>query len=318
MASTNVKRKKRRRKSNKTNNQIIVCIQFILILLIIGGLIMLYAHINSTKDNTPTTGDYSANASSEHTEKQTAIQAGATTATESSTKQPPSSSATGPTESSTQTTTAVANPTTQAATEATTTAQETTTMAPEDTPWYLILVNPYHYMPEDYKIELANIGNARVDARIAEPLKQMLADCKAAGLSPVINSSFRTHNDQIFLYNRKTNYYLNLGYDEAEAKRLAGTVIAVPGTSEHELGLAVDLTAYSYQVLDEKQENTAEQKWLMANCHKYGFILRYPNNKSDITHIIYEPWHYRYVGVEVATEIMTKGITLEEYLGIID
>ena len=91
--------------------------------------------------------------------------------------------------------------------------------------------------------------------------------------------------------------------------------MAPPGTSEHQTGLALDIVAASYQLLDEGQEDTAEQQWLMANSWKYGFILRYPSEKSDITGIGYEPWHYRYVGRAAAAEIYHSGVCLEEFLG---
>ena len=91
-------------------------------------------------------------------------------------------------------------------------------------------------------------------------------------------------------------------------------MVAYPGTSEHNLGLAVDIVARDYQILDEKQEQTAEQQWLMENCCKYGFILRYPTDKTEETGIIYEPWHYRYVGQTAAKEMYRKNLCLEEYL----
>ena len=90
--------------------------------------------------------------------------------------------------------------------------------------------------------------------------------------------------------------------------------VALPGTSEHGLGLALDLISNQYSELDEKQAETKEAKWLEENCYKYGFILRYPPEKTAETGIIYEPWHYRYVGQEAAKEIMESGVTLEEYL----
>lgn len=185
--------------------------------------------------------------------------------------------------------------------------------------WYLMLVNPTHPIKEGFTVELAKLNNGHsVDKRILNDLQQMMDDCRKAGLSPIICSSYRTMEKQTTLYNNQVKYFKNQGHSDAEAKRLAGMETAVPGTSEHQIGLAVDIVALSYQLLDKKQEETAEQKWLMANSYKYGFILRYPNSKSDITKIIYEPWHYRYVGKEVAKEITEKGITLEEYLGILD
>ena len=104
------------------------------------------------------------------------------------------------------------------------------------------------------------------------------------------------------------------GYDAEEADQKAATVVARPGTSEHELGLAVDIVDASYQQLDERQKSTPVQQWLMEHCWEYGFILRYPDGKSDLTGIIYEPWHYRYVGVETAQALRESGQCLEEYL----
>ena len=179
----------------------------------------------------------------------------------------------------------------------------------------ILLVNPWNFLPEGYEAETVDInGWQYVDIRCYDALMQMLDDCRAAGLSPHVASAYRTHGDQIYLYNNKIQRLIDQGYSEEEAKVLAGTVVAVPGTSEHELGLALDLVDNSYRNLDEAQENTAVQKWLMENSWKYGFILRYPSNKSEITGIIYEPWHYRYVGIPAAKEIYESGLCLEEYL----
>lgn len=214
-------------------------------------------------------------------------------------------------------------------TEPETTAEETTeeiTTEPEttpepevtETPWYLVLVNPWHPLPDGYEFELTTVtGKYKIDSRCADALKQFLADCKAAGHTPYICSAYRTWDDQTYLFDKKVKSFTSKGYSEEEAKILAAKETAVPGTSEHQLGLAVDILCQSRPWLDDGQANTATQKWLMENCHKYGFILRYPKGTTDITGIIYEPWHYRYVGVEIATEIMTRGITFEEYLGII-
>lgn len=202
--------------------------------------------------------------------------------------------------------------------EITTEPEPETTPEPEvtETPWNLVLVNPWNPLPEDHAFELATVsGNYKLDSRCADALKQMLADCKAAGFTPYICSAYRTWDDQTYLFDKKVNSFINKGYSKEEATRLAAKETAVPGTSEHQLGLAADVLCTSRPWLDDGQADTATQKWLMANCHKYGFILRYPKGTTHITGIIYEPWHYRYVGVEIATEIMTKGITLEEYLG---
>lgn len=179
----------------------------------------------------------------------------------------------------------------------------------------ILLVNPWNYMPAGYVPEVVDIGNThKVDVRCQDALAQMLADCRAAGLQPAVASSYRTYEYQTYLFNRKVNYYLDLGYSEAEAKAKAGTSVAVPGTSEHQLGLAVDLVDNANWNLNETQEDMPAQKWLMANSWKYGFILRYPNEKSAVTGIIYEPWHYRYVGKTVAKAVYESGLCLEEYL----
>lgn len=181
--------------------------------------------------------------------------------------------------------------------------------------WNLILVNKWNPVPSDFSVELVPLSNGHsIDARAYEDLQTMMDDARMEGLSPVICSSYRTNEKQEQLYNTKVTYYLAQGYSEEDAKTEAGKWVAVPGTSEHQTGLAVDIVSSNYQVLDEQQENTAEQKWLMNYSYLYGFILRYPNDKSEITGIYYEPWHYRYVGKEAAREIHEQGICLEEYL----
>lgn len=142
----------------------------------------------------------------------------------------------------------------------------------------------------------------------------MMNDARKNGLSPLICSSYRTYEKQSELYNEKVDYYKGLGYSEEESLKKAANWVAAPGTSEHQLGLAVDIVSLNYQMLNDDQENTKEQKWLMEHCHEYGFILRYPKDKIDITQVGYEPWHYRYVGYDAAKEITEKGLCLEEYL----
>ena len=179
----------------------------------------------------------------------------------------------------------------------------------------IILVNPWHFIPADYTSDIVNAEDGyMIDSSCKESLLQMLADCRKAGYDARITSAYRRPQTQITLYNNKVWYFLDQGYDEPTARKEAAKIIAVPGTSEHELGLAVDLVDSSYWVLDEAQEDTPAQKWLMAHCWEYGFILRYPNEKSDSTGIIYEPWHYRYVGKELAMELKDTGLCLEEYL----
>lgn len=181
--------------------------------------------------------------------------------------------------------------------------------------WQLLLVNPWHTLPEGFQVELKTLPNGmQVDQRIYDDLTAMLADCKAAGLRPLVCSAYRSVETQTRLYRNKITRLRAAGYARDTAVEEAGRWVAVPGTSEHQTGLAVDLVAASYQVLDQNQEQTAEQKWLMEHCWEYGFILRYPDGKSDLTGIIYEPWHYRYVGVETAQALRESGQCLEEYL----
>lgn len=183
------------------------------------------------------------------------------------------------------------------------------------TQWNLILVNQWNLIPENYEVNVKYLNNGHaIDERAYSDLIDMLDDCRAAGLSPVICSSYRSMEKQKELYNNKINEYISYGYSGDEAEKKAGELVAIPGTSEHQLGLALDIVDISNQALNETQENTQVQKWLMNNSWKYGFILRYPTDKSDITGISYEPWHYRYVGKQAAKEIYDAGICLEEYL----
>ncbi len=184
----------------------------------------------------------------------------------------------------------------------------------------VILVNPWNYMSEDYVVNQVPIDSYyTIDERCYDDLMRMLADCKAAGHGPMVVSGYRSWDIQEFLFQRKVNYYVEEMEitDLAEARRLASMTIAIPGTSEHQLGLAVDIASTEYRELDEGQVNTATQQWLMQHCWEYGFILRYPLGTTDITGIVYEPWHYRYVGVEISMELRDLGITLEEYLGAV-
>ena len=181
--------------------------------------------------------------------------------------------------------------------------------------WELLLVNKNHKVPDGYSVELEEVESThKVDKRIADSLEQMLTDARKEGLSPIICSSYRTNAKQQKLYNNKVTEYRRWGYGSEEAKELASYWVAIPGTGEHETGLAVDIVSKEYQILDEKQEQTDVQKWLIENSYKYGFILRYPTDKKDITMINYEPWHYRYVGIDNATYMKEHDMCLEEYI----
>ena len=200
-----------------------------------------------------------------------------------------------------------------------------TTVPPSDAPlhtppdrgsWNLILVNFENSLPEDFTVPALTELRYRqsIDSRAYPALQQMMDDARAAGLQPLICSSWRDWDTQVRLFEGEIQDWLAKGYSPEDAEAQAAIWVARPGTSEHQTGLAVDIVDMNYQLLDEAQERTPVQQWLMAHCAEYGFILRYPTDKSDITHIGYEPWHYRYVGVEAAKEIMERGLCLEEYL----
>ena len=183
--------------------------------------------------------------------------------------------------------------------------------------WSLVLVNEAHpldtsYVPEEmYEVE----SERSVDARIREPLDRMLADAEAAGLRMYVASAYRSYDQQRTVFNTTMQEWIDQGYTPLDAYDETKKSVAVPGTSEHATGLAVDIIAAEYEALDDRQGETAEQQWLMEHCWEYGFILRYPPEKADVTGIIFEPWHYRYVGETAAKEIHERNITLEEYLG---
>ena len=179
----------------------------------------------------------------------------------------------------------------------------------------LTLVNPWNTIPEDWQVELVSIGNGhRVDKTCYADLTAMLEACRAAGYAPVVRSSYRSQKTQEQLHENKVRQWKGYGYNTEDARKKAATIVAPPGTSEHQMGWAVDIVDASYQVLNEKQAAMPAQMWLMEHSWEYGFILRYPTNKSHVTGIIYEPWHYRYVGKDHAKAIYESGLCLEEWL----
>lgn len=182
-----------------------------------------------------------------------------------------------------------------------------------------LLVNGQHSLPEGYRVELVSLKNGmQVDKRVYEDLNKMLSDCQAAGLEPLVCSAYRTQATQTRLYNNKVSRLRAAGYGREAAQKEAARWVAMPGTSEHQTGLALDLVSAGYQILDGKQAETPEQRWLMEHCWEYGFILRYPVDKGGVTGIGYEPWHYRYVGKEYSAAIHESGLCLEEYLDLLD
>lgn len=180
--------------------------------------------------------------------------------------------------------------------------------------WRLILVNKQHSIPEDYTFPLGTItGSMRCDERILEELLAMLQAAKDDGVDLVVCSPYRDYNRQTYLFERKVTRYMNAGMSYMDAYKTASMSTTSPNASEHRIGLAIDFYSSSYMRLDTGFEDTEAGKWLAAHSYEYGFILRYPEGKEYITGIGYEPWHFRYVGVEAATVITEKGITLEEF-----
>ena len=243
---------------------------------------------------------------------------------ESGTLAQPKTPLSGTIASSNAKTPSAADPATEAE-SATPADAETPPTALEDLPWNLRLVNRDHPLAADLApSNLAELPDAswvephvnhRVDARIVEDLTAMLTAAEAAGTHPIICSSFRTYDYQENLFeNRIERAEREEHLEGTEPEEAAAFWVAPPGTSEHQTGLAVDIVDADYLELDEGQESTATQQWLMAHCTEYGFILRYPTDKSATTGIGYEPWHYRYVGNEAASAVAQSGLCLEEWL----
>ena len=175
--------------------------------------------------------------------------------------------------------------------------------------WNLIIVNRWNELPEDYSVELTELSNGqKVDSRIYPYLQEMFDAARAEGVYPVVREGYRTEEEQKEILDDKIQTYINQGYSQSRAERTAKEWVALPGTSEHQLGIAVDINADK-----SKCSNEEVYAWLAENAYKYGFILRYPLGKQEITGTSYEPWHYRYVGEEAALEIYEQGKCLEEY-----
>ena len=180
---------------------------------------------------------------------------------------------------------------------------------PADESWKLVLVNATHPLPENFTVKLKELRNGQhVDERIYPELQQMFDDARAVEIYPYINESFRAAERQQEIMNNYIASYEAQGLSHAAAVEKAHTIVAEPGTSEHQLGLAVDIVA------EYGADSTTTWQWLLENSWRYGFILRYPADKVDITGIDYEPWHFRYVGKEAAKEITERGLCLEEYV----
>lgn len=181
--------------------------------------------------------------------------------------------------------------------------------ADESLGWNLMLVNSRYRIPDDYSVELIRLSNGeQVDSRIYPDLQEMFDDARGAGYSLFVRAGYRSEEDQENLMEDKIEAYRQEGYSQREAEREAEKWVAKPGTSEHELGLSVDINA------EGQTDGNRLYQWLAEHSWKYGFILRYPAEKEEITGIDYEPWHFRYVGKQAAKEMYEQDLCLEEYV----
>lgn len=184
--------------------------------------------------------------------------------------------------------------------------------------WYLLLVNRNYILPEDFTVKTTAVkgGGQSLDYRVTPHYDKMVAAAEADGISLIPVSGYRSVERQRTNFERKIKLYMDKGYSKAEATRLASEIVLMPSTSEHNAGLAMDFGTNGNYTLDENFAKTEAFRWLSENAADYGFILRYPEDAQDITMVTYEPWHWRYVGVENAKKIKASGLTLEEYLGM--
>lgn len=178
--------------------------------------------------------------------------------------------------------------------------------------WELILINKDHPLPADFQLgemtELMN--NNSVDSRIYPDLQLMFDDARAEGYQPHVAKSYEAAADVGTSTEDKINELLDQGKTREQAEAEVAQMIPAAGTNEHETGLCIDLSSGDSDVPDE-----VTWSWFQENAHKYGFIVRYPENKVAITNVSDDPYHLRYVGVDAATEMYNSGQCLEEYLG---
>ena len=180
--------------------------------------------------------------------------------------------------------------------------------------WKLILVNKQHPIPENYEFPFGEINDTmKCDERVLSPLKSMLKAAANEGINLAICSPYRDDERQEGLFKRKINNYLEAGLSYMDAYNVTSQAVTVPGSSEHQIGLAFDIVCGSYYNLDEGFGDTEAGKWLADNSYKYGFVVRYLKGKENITGIEYEPWHFRYVGVDAATIMYNEDLCLEEF-----
>ena len=173
----------------------------------------------------------------------------------------------------------------------------------------LLVINKNNAISDSYKFSLVEFNGKPINSEIMSPLESMINDAKKDNINIYVSSGYRSVERQTVLYNRKVSYFLKKGLSKAQAEIEAAKIVAKPKTSEHHTGLAIDFNS-----IKDSFCKTKEYAWLLKNSYKYGFILRYSKNKSAVTNITFEPWHFRYVGLEHAKYIMENGICLEEYI----
>ena len=186
---------------------------------------------------------------------------------------------------------------------------------PDPDDWRLMLVNKQNPVPDGFEPSLESInGSLYADERIIDEIYAMVDAASSDGVDLMICSAYRSYDRQKTLFNNKINKLMKQGMTYLEAYRTGSMNVTVPGTSEHHIGLALDILTGSYTSMDDGFGDTDAGKWLAENAPDYGFILRYPQGKEEITGIVYEPWHFRYVGTEYSKYITEQGICLEEFL----
>ena len=184
--------------------------------------------------------------------------------------------------------------------------------------WTQILVSPTSYLPEGFEVTLADFETGQVDARILDVCNEMFAAAAEDGVTLQLVDAYRSRERQSALFEEMVSRYTSRGYSRANAETKAATITARPDTSEHQTGLALDIVTPSYTKMNKGFANTDAFKWLNANAQFYGFTMRYPADKVDITGVIYEPWHWRFVGTKAAAAMKQSGQCFEEYLGEAD
>ncbi len=187
--------------------------------------------------------------------------------------------------------------------------------AKEKEEYYLLLANAENPLPQDWSIQTEEVQNGyEMDKRAAPAMREMIQAAKEDGVELMLCSAYRSVEKQQQLFDRSQQAYMAQGMSEEEAYAKTATETAIPGTSEHQTGLAADIVTPTYQMLDAGFADTPAGQWLSEHAAEYGFVLRYPQDKQEVTGIIYESWHYRFVGKTHAKLMKESGLCLEEYL----